>query len=388
MSRAILDKLLADAYAHYQVLDNRGFHTHIAHHLASLYFLGATDDRLEQLYNVICEHAVPYEPSPHVITRTNWRQSLGDEQFCKAYRDFFDHELTDSGDDWRQKLFELLLDNKPNPMINSMVSGVAHPLIHIGYALELDSRIVASEALTLSAVCYNYHHEFIDKLEPPKSGSKSILEIFQDLRSDDRLPLFDAPGVGNLEPSVNKSIDLVLSHFDQWQINSNNLGKTIEDLFDFSVYLYGATHKPDHIDFDFFLLHVLTSMHAIRMIYPHLNDPRLTEHILCQFFYIASMLYISQLRPEINKKLIHAYPIDDAKKNWNYVIEQSVNTKLAEDSHLVKVVRALRDAEAAYGAKDGIYLKTAIKTVDNANPDNMWVGGPTDHRQLNILKRI
>jgi len=387
MSRAVLDKLLADSYTKYQVLDHRSFHTHIAHHLASLYFLGATGDRLEQLYNIVCEGAAPYEQSPHEITHANWQQSLGDKRFCKSYRDFFDQELVASGDNWRQKFLELLLKNKPEPMINSIVSGVAHPLIHIGYAFELDSRIVASEALTQTAVCYNYHHEFVDKLKPPKSGSKSALEIFQDLRSDDRLPLFDAPGVGNLEPSVKKSINFVLSHYDQWQINVNNLEKTIEDLFDLSVYLYGATHKPDQIDFDFFLLHLLTSMHAIRVIYSHLNDRQLAEHILFQFFYFSSMLYICQLRPEVNKKLIYDYKIDDSKQNWDYVIERSVNTILAEDPHLVKVVRALRDAEAVYGFKDGLYLKTAVKTVDNVNTDNMWIGGPTNPRQLNILKR-
>ncbi|CAF1092034.1 unnamed protein product [Rotaria sordida] len=336
----------------------------------------------------MCKVVAPYEASPHEITSSNWRHSLGDERFCKAYRDFFDQELTVSGNNWQQKFWELLLDNKPEPMINSVVSGLAHPLIHIGYAFELDSRIVASEALTLTAVCYNYHHEFIDKLKPPKAGSKSILEIFKDLRSDNRLPLFDAPGVGNLEPSVKQSIDIVLTYFDQWQININNLEKTIEDLFDFSVYLYGATHKPNQIDFDFFLLHLLTSMHAIRIIYPHINDRQLAEHILWQFFYIASMLYICQLRPEINQELIYDYKIDDSKQNWNYVIERSVNTELAEDAHLVKVVRTLRDAEVFYGSKNGLYLKTAVKTVENVNTDNMWIGGPINPRQLNILKRV
>lgn len=387
MSRAVLDKLLADSYNHYQVLDYRGFHTHTAHHLASLHFLGASDERLEQLYKLMCEDSYPYQPSPHEITKTNWQQYLGDEQFCKAYRDFFDQELPTSGNDWHKKFFELLLDNQPTPMINSLVSGLAHPLIHVGYALELDSRIVASEALTLSAVCYNYHHEYVEKLKAPKSGTKSILNIFNDLRADNRLPLFDAPGVDNLEPSVKNSFETIITYFDHWHIDVNNLEKTIEDLFDFSVYIYGATHKPDQIDFDFFLLHLLTSMHAIRMIYPHISDRELMQHILWQFFYIASMLYVCQCRPKIDKELIHNYKIDESVKNWNYVIEQSVNTKLAEDSHLVKAIRALRDAEIAYGSKDGLYLKTAVKTVDHVNTDNMWIGGPVNPRQLNIIKR-
>ncbi|CAF4749051.1 unnamed protein product, partial [Rotaria magnacalcarata] len=75
------------------------------------------------------------------------------------------------------------------------ISGLAHPLIHVGYALEFNSREVASEALTLTAVGYNYHHEIVDKLKAPKAGSKSFQELFNNLRADDRLPLFDAPGV-------------------------------------------------------------------------------------------------------------------------------------------------------------------------------------------------
>lgn len=387
MTRAILDKLLADQYARYQVLNKHGFHTHVAHHLGSLYFLGASDERLEQLYKIVCEDSAPYEASPHEITRSNWRHSLGDTRFCKAYRDFFDQELTTSGDNWKQKFFEFLLDNKDAPMFNSVVSDVAHPLIHIGYAFELDSRIVACEALTLTAVAYNYHHEYVDKLKRHKNGSKSLLEIFESLRSDDRLPLFDAPSVENLEPSVKQSIDIVLSYFEEWKINEENLEKTIEEFVDLSVYVYGATHKPNQIDFDFFLLHLVTSMHAIREIYPHLNDQQLAQRLLWQFFYISTMLYIGQARPKIDQSLIYDYKIDDNKHNWNYVIERTVNTELAEDSHFVKVVRALRDAEVAYGAKNGLYLKTAVKTVDNINTDNMWIGGPTNPRQLNILKR-
>jgi hypothetical protein len=128
-------------------------------------------------------------------------------------------------------------------------------------------------------------------------------------------------------------------------------------------------------------------MHAIRVIYQHLKDQQVMEHVLLQFFYFASIVYIAQLRPEINKALIHDYKLDNDKQNWDYVIERTVNTNLAEDSHLVKVVRALRDAETVYGDKDGLYLKTAVKTIDNVNTDNMWIGGPTNPRQLNVLKR-
>ncbi len=99
------------------------------------------------------------------------------------------------------------------------------------------------------------------------------------------------------------------------------------------------------------------------------------------------MLYICQFRSEINSELIHNYKIDNSKQNWDDVVNKTVNTKLAEDVHLVKVVYVLQDAEAAYGSKDGFYLDTAVKTIDKVNKDNMRIGRPMNPRQLNILKR-
>jgi hypothetical protein len=46
----------------------------------------------------------------------------------------------------------------------------------------------------------------------------------------------------------------------------------------------------------------------------------------------------------------------------------------------------LRDAEKAYGNKNNFYLKTAIKTVDNLDFDETWIGGSDNKRQLNVLK--
>ncbi|CAF5142437.1 unnamed protein product [Rotaria sp. Silwood1] len=77
----------------------------------------------------------------------------------------------------------------------------------------------------------------------------------------------------------------------------------------------------------------------------------------------------------------------DEKNNWNYVIERILNTELMNDVHAVKVLRALKDAEKVYGYKDGFYLKTAVKTVDNVNIEDIWIARPNDQRQLNVLKR-
>ena len=44
---------------------------------------------------------------------------------------------------------------------------------------------------------------------------------------------------------------------------SDDIHKTMEEFFGMSVYMYGAIHKPDQVDFDFCLLHLLTGINAI-----------------------------------------------------------------------------------------------------------------------------
>lgn len=390
MSRTVLNKLLSHSFANYQLLYNElSFHNHNAHHLGSLHLLGASDEQLETTYETMCKELDPYEKSPEEITSTNWRKHLGDKHFCQSYRDFFHQQLSNNqSNNWQKKFIEFLLDTPQQAMINGVIGGLAHPLIHIGYAYELDHELVGAEALGMTAVCYNYLHEVIDRLQPPKSPSKTALEIFKAIHTDDQLPIYDKPGVNQLEPTVKNQSSRLFSYYNQWKINKDNLSQSLEELFDLSVYIFGATHKPVEIEFDFFLLHLLTSMHAIRIIHSHLNNPELLQSILQQFFFFAIAIYIAQLRPEINERLTDDYQIDAEKSNWKYIIDRTLNTKLVDDAHAVKAVRALRDAEEIYGKKNGLYMKTAAKMVDHLNLEELWVGGSNDERQLNVLKRI
>jgi hypothetical protein len=344
MSRAVLDKLLARSLEHYQILFNHQmYHNHMAHHLGALHFLGASDEKLEEVFKVMSEVVEPYEPSPHQITRANWRDSLGDKQFCKAYKDFFEQELTGSGDHWQRKLLDFLLENEKQPLINGILCGLVHPLIHVGYAFELDSRTVGIEALTLAAVCYDEMHELVEKLPPLQSGSKSALQVFEDICADDRCPSVSGQFFDNMRSVLTTSTELVLSYYSQWKINRTNLEQAIEELFDLTVYVYGATHAPDQIVFSFVLLHLTTGAHALRVIQPHLKDQQMTKRILSQLFFYAIVMYVASGRPRINKTLIDDYKIDETKHNWDYVIQRTFKSEFAENIHLVKVVYALRE---------------------------------------------
>jgi len=50
-------------------------------------------------------------------------------------------------------------------------------------------------------------------------------------------------------------------------------------------------------------------------------------------------------------------------RDWNWVIEGSLNHRWALDSHFFKVVRASKAFAETFGEKDNFYLKAAIKFI-------------------------
>ncbi|CAF4881017.1 unnamed protein product [Rotaria magnacalcarata] len=122
------------------------------------------------------------------------------------------------------------------------------------------------------------------------------------------------------------------------------------------------------------------------MIRLHVDNQQVFEHIILQYFYFAIVLYVCQVRPEINEYFIDDYKVENEKKNWDYVLDRLLNSTLMNDAHVVKVIRSLRELEKVYGSKSEFYLKTAVKTVDNFNIKHRWIGISDDERQLNVVK--
>lgn len=385
MARVVLDELVRRSFDAFQILFHHNrFHNHNAHHLGSLFLLGADGKQLKDAYALMSNIVDPYEPSPHSITRDNWRESLGDRRFCQAYRDFFVQELLNDETHWKEKMLTILFEDKAHPLINGFIFGVLHPLIHLGYAFALDNPIVGVEALTLFAVTYDRLHRMIDELPSPQSASLSPWQIFDNVRLDEQLKMDEKPLSESLPFVFAKFTDGVLFHYNQWQMEEDE-EKVLEDLFDFSVYVYGATHRSDEVTFDFYLLHLLTGVHAMRLLHPHVHDRRAMRHLLREFFYFALILYVARGRPAIRRELIDRSSIDNA--DWSEVIERTLNSDLAKIMHLVKVIYSLKEAEMVYGKKNGLYLKTAIKSVNNVKFDQPWKGGNDNPHYLASLKQ-
>jgi hypothetical protein len=93
------------------------------HLLGSAYLLGANVDQLQRIYDEESKELEEWKNSPAEISDGDWRDSLGDKRYQRAFVDFFEDELAlKFGYDWKRVADEYLFTGK-EPLINGLVGG-------------------------------------------------------------------------------------------------------------------------------------------------------------------------------------------------------------------------------------------------------------------------
>jgi Questin oxidase-like len=207
--------------------------------LGSAYLLNCPADHLDDIYEDAAnnEGHDPWTDSPSEIALHDYRDFLGKREYQRAFVDFFEDQLVLMGYDWKALVMRFLFESgsqkspNPSPMFNCLTAGLGHPLIHLGYAFELNSQTVAMEALGLAATCYS--PQLASYLENPTStitnptanpltySTTQPLEIFARLSADERLShIFDTPGGDNLSNifSTPHLESILLEHWNSWKL--------------------------------------------------------------------------------------------------------------------------------------------------------------------------
>ena len=143
----------------------------------------------------------------------------------------------------------------------------------------------------------------------------------------------------------------------------------MEELYIFDIFLFVVSGiREQGIKLDFFLAHAVTSVHAAYTILPYLS-PIQAELLLRAHFAETLMYYVARGRPSLQLNLLANYKspqtVEESKNPWLDVVHLALK---AEESHCIKVVRAIATAQTAYGYPssfgDDILLKAAQVTVD------------------------
>jgi len=236
-------------------------------------------------------------------------------------------------------------------------------LIHLGYAYELSSSTVAIEALAGACCFYNFLHKYLDdpaysKPAPETLSSTSPLQLLDRIAKDSRFDIFSHSGDGNLEPLFEKREAAVLEYWNAWTLTFPK--EQFEQSQKAAVALLVGTHERDS-KFDFFLVHLLTSSHAVRILLPSMPAD-IQVPLVRQWWLLAISIYIAQLRPNINLDRIDT--VDLKGRDWKYVDHAGLTGTKSLDAHFVKALRAMKEAAETWGDPEQFYLKAAVKFAD------------------------
>ncbi|CAD6505676.1 BgTH12-01166 [Blumeria graminis f. sp. triticale] len=338
------------------------YHNHMSHILGSSYILGAGVNQLQKIYDEEAKLLVPWEESPCEITTTDWREFLGDKRYQRAFIDFYEDELALKFDyDWKNLVDEYMFCEK-KPLINGVIAGLGHSLIHLGYAYELSCKELAIEALAEASVSYDFLHKYIDDpsyTKPSTNSSKCLLKLLNNIRQDNRLDdLINTSGFSNFDILFTKCEDIILEHWNSWSIE--NVVEQLQSSQDIAIALLMQTLHPGVHTYDFYIAHVLTTTHAIRVLLPLIPES-FHVNLLRQWWLMTISVYIMQLRREINAST----EIPTIEKSWSHVEQKALTGVWSTDAHYVKTIRAIKEAATTWGDPNQNYLAAAIKFADD-----------------------
>lgn len=348
------------------------FHNHVPHLLGSAYLFGADDKQLHDLYEREDAEIDPWKDSPGEVTGGDWRRYLGDENYQRAFLDFFEDELVREGYDWKKVLMGYMLDGE-GPLLNSLISGLAHPLIHFGYAIELNSREVAMEALTLAATSRGFLHKYIetDLHSPTPNSTPSPLTILTRVRDDPRFDsVCDKPGPHNQVALFSSWEDAIVEYFHQLDLTTTSLDDIFRALAHTTTLLLTTTHTINSPQFDFFLVHALTACYAVRVLLPVLPAKHHTRLLRAHWLWTLCV-YLTQMRPSIKPELLSADKIDITRGGWEYVNKAALERGLVLEPHYMKALRVMKEFAKLYPEEDDFYLLAATKFAEEFKD---WVG--------------
>lgn len=254
-------------------------------------------------------------------------------RYQRAFVDFFEDQLVLSRYDVEQVLEEYLLGGK-HPLINGMISGLAHPLIHLGYAYELGSTTVAIEALALGACFYSPLHKYIDDTsytKPSPHRSANLHEILGKVRTDKRFDGLYPHRSGDISKVLDEQEDAFLEYWNAWELSDPQTA--FRQSQELAVTILMGTEAPENTKFDFFFVHILTSSHAVRVLLP-LVPAKFHISLVRQWWLFTLAVYIAQTRPQINPNTVGKYKLNG--RDWKFVVHKALESSESTDAHYVK----------------------------------------------------
>ncbi|CAF1286897.1 unnamed protein product [Adineta ricciae] len=347
-----------------------GYHNHTAHHLLAALGFGASSQTLKHIFE---QHTKIQQPLAALNQKENFdpEKCLGDDKYYHDYLEFFKNELI--SEKYQGKMEALIEDYTFNKgYLGLILAGAYHPFIHLGYALEFQSKGMAIEGLAMAAVDRINVKDVVDHINLNSSGDgdKTALEIIELIRNDHRFD--DMIVYTDARPKTPILLQrgggpLIEEYARMWKPDLNDARRT-------SILVNVAAIRPNKPPrLDFFLMHATTSGLFLDIIVHSLQSKQNQLKLMKAKFATDLLYYVARGRPKLNVDyLCNEYQVSnehlysDAINPWLALIEKCLTHP---DEHVLKTIRALMYAEKFDTAQDALpYLKIAQMVMDALFP--------------------
>ncbi|CAK5266714.1 unnamed protein product [Mycena citricolor] len=410
--------IIRDGKEHHCFSNDRGLHNHLSHHLVAACDMGATPKQLEEIYEKEARGERPIGDTGVPVDEMRWQARLGDRNAYGAYLVFFSDQIAKKGvtktlEDW---LMAAPANFNGTSMFSRFFGGALHPLLHVGFGVELGLDSLVAQGL---AMCATTEGDFVSVLgdhwssampkipEVPTKGVTLFSLLRQVYDSPDLVPALpyvpsDASGAGIYQVLHSATRTHALRNlYSKWSIDTTlegaafdaEINRRVEEAYWQSVLLtvgLGRTGREPRVDF--FLVHALTSA----IVLPRLLDvlpQKLHKVQMLQGYARSSAAWVlARGRPRINPTLLMSYPKDPAPASlktsnvtdpWTPII---TNALRFDDSHIIKTIRALYYGQIHYGkVAAGQVIGTFNETGKETHPGLAQIDGTVWIRAAGVL---
>ncbi|KAK9711995.1 hypothetical protein K7432_007444 [Basidiobolus ranarum] len=366
VSIQVLEELISRNHRDYHIYFDGLAHNHTPHLLCSLYNLGASEKRMRSTYEKATRYLEPLPQPKHTVNEGNYSQCIGVRDTYRDLLDFFDEQIAQTG-------FDKIFAKYAPPLLPGLVGEAAHPLIHLGYAVEFRQDLLLSEALALCTIGYDPHGELINE-EFSEPAYKDPITIIEEMSRDSRFQEFE------YDPYTDDSRDIDIPHseytkeyYKAWDssIKHEGLDEKMRELSHGIAFLF-LGHKPE-LRLDFLLCHAMTGLHAGRMLLPILSESDQVR-ILRLVWFTALTLFVSVGRPLPKwENLIHhpAKLLLENNEFWEEIDEAAIQDGDIF-AHAIKSVRAMKELAKAYPQDEELWRHGAKKVLDLVDDHYDW----------------
>ncbi|KAK0451383.1 uncharacterized protein EV420DRAFT_714767 [Desarmillaria tabescens] len=405
-STLALQSVLRDDHEKWHTFFNsRRFHNHIVHHVLAVWALGASKEIIEAVYREDSPSQKPAIKSPGPISSANFNVHLGDEKYYGAYMTFFKDKIAEEG--IASVLEEFVFSESANVdattngnqqpgMLNRLMAGLVHPMIHTGYGLEFGLPGIVVEGLAQTAVhsdtlqnllpysvlisvaALDAQAEKATALEAPDlpSGKKGThaFDILARVLKDETLTIPPGGDEIPIGSTITANGEALFRYTNQWSLHLSNpqeLRRKIEELQWMTTIIYAiGGYKPGkRFHADFFLMHLVTSALFLPSFVTFLSTTS-QALLLRSYMAVTFAWWISCGRPSFDIPKFFEADIDESRamvpnespaiatdgnlsstpNPWFAIIQQAL---FHPDDHLCKTQRALAYYAALYGTRPG-----------------------------------